>query len=117
MVKLMTLGSIPMWILLVAIVHPPAPRLSQVLNTSLVALFSGVFATSIFLFARGLASNASELAAVDATQSSEVVFALLGGLVFLKSEAPNVQSVIGLLLILVGLALFVKYQKPVEGDR
>ncbi len=110
-VLLMTLGSIPMWILLVAIVHPPAPRLSQVLNTSLVALFSGVFATSIFLFTRGLASNTSELAAVDATQSSEVVFALLGGVVFLKSEAPGIASALGLLLILAGLIFFVKYQK------
>ncbi len=68
-----------MWVVLIAIVRPPAPSPSQVLNTSLVALFSGVFATSIFLFVRGLASNAGELAAVDATQSSEVVFALLGG--------------------------------------
>ncbi len=110
-VLLMTLGSVPMWIVLIAIVRPPAPSPPQVLNTSLVALFSGVFATSIFLFARGQASNAGELAAVDATQSSEVVFALLGGLVFLKSEAPNVQSAIGLLLIFAGLTFFVKYQE------
>lgn len=110
-VLLMTLGSFPLWIVLVLIIHPPAPSSSQILNTSLVALFSGVFATSIFLFARNLASNSSELAAVDATQSSEVIFALLGGVVFLKSEAPNMVSTMGLLLILVGLAFFVKYQK------
>ena len=63
------------------------------------------------LFARNLAANSSELAAVDATQSSEVIFALLGGIIFLKSEAPNIKSTIGLVLILVGLAFFVKYQK------
>ncbi len=107
----MTLGSFPLWIVLVLIIHPSAPSSSQIMNTSLVALFSGVFATSIFLFARNLASNSSELAAVDATQSSEVIFALLGGVVFLKSEAPNMVSTMGLLLILVGLAFFVKYQK------
>ena len=110
-VLLMTLGSFPLWIVLVLIIHPSAPSSSQIMNTSLVALFSGVFATSIFLFARNLASNSSELAAVDATQSSEVIFALLGGVVFLKSEAPNMVSTMGLLLILVGLAFFVKYQK------
>jgi len=110
-VLLMTLGSVPLWVVVVVAAHPPAPSLSQILNTSLVALFSGVFATSIFLFARNLASNSSELAAVDATQSSEVVFALLGGLFFLKSEAPNLASAAGLILILAGLTFFVKYQK------
>ena len=110
-VLLMTLGSLPVWVLLILILHPPAPSSSQILNTSLVALFSGVFATSIFLFTRNLASNSSELAAVDATQASEVIFALLGGIVFLNSKPPNITSTIGLLLIVVGLAFFVKYQK------
>ena len=110
-VLLMTLGSFPLWAVVVLVTHPPAPSSSQVLNTSLVALFSGVFATSIFLFARNLASNSNELAGVDATQSSEVIFALLGGVVFLKSEIPNIESVMGLVLILVGLVFFVKYNK------
>ena len=110
-VLLMTIGSLPLWAVLVLITHPPAPSLSQILNTSLVALFSGVFATSIFLFTRNLASNSSELAGVDATQSSEVVFALIGGMLFLGSKAPNIESATGLVLILVGLVLFIKYQK------
>jgi len=77
-VFLMTLGSLPLWILLVLIVHPPAPSQSQIISTSLVALLSGVCATSLFLFARNLAKNSTELAGVDATQSSEVIFALIG---------------------------------------
>ncbi|WP_022666784.1 DMT family transporter [Desulfospira joergensenii] len=110
-VLLMTLGSFPLWICLVLITRPPPPSLSQVINTSLVALFSGVFATSIFLFARNRASNSNELAAVDATQSSEVIFALLGGLVFLGAAPPNWESVMGLVLILVGLGFFLRYQE------
>ena len=110
-VLLMTLGSFPLWVVLVLIIHPSVPSSSQIMNTALIALFSGVFATCIFLFARNLASNSSELAAVDATQSSEVVFALLGGIFFLKSEVPNMVSAAGLLLILIGLSLFIKYQK------
>ncbi|MCK5311392.1 MAG: multidrug resistance efflux transporter family protein [Desulfobacteraceae bacterium] len=110
-VLLMTLGSFPLWGVIVLTTHPPAPSSSQVFNTSLVALFSGVFATSIFLFARNLASNSNELAGVDATQSSEVIFALLGGVAFLGSEAPNIKSAIGLALILTGLFFFVKYNK------
>ncbi len=110
-VLLLTLGSFPLWIVLVLITQPPAPSMSQTLNTLLVALLSGVFATSIFLFARNLASNSNELAGVDATQASEVIFALLGGLLFLEGKAPNIVSIIGLVLILVGLLLFVTYQK------
>jgi drug/metabolite transporter (DMT)-like permease len=110
-VLLMTLGSFPLWLGLVLLTQPPVPSVSQILNTSLVALFSGVFATSIFLFARYLASNSNELAGVDATQSSEVVFALLGGVVFLGSNVPNLESIIGIFMILAGLAFFVVHQK------
>ncbi|MDD9301192.1 MAG: multidrug resistance efflux transporter family protein [Desulfobacter sp.] len=110
-VWLMTLGSFPLWAVLVIVVSPPAPAISQWMNAGAVALFSGIFATGIFLFARTLASNANELAAVDATQSSEVVFALAGGLVFLGTQAPDRTAIIGLLMILSGLIFFIKYQK------
>lgn len=110
-ILLMTLGSFPLWIGLVLITRPPVPELSQILSTSLVALFSGIFATGIFLFARNLASDSNELAGVDATQSSEVIFALIGGILFLESEVPGIESLAGLVLILIGLAFFVKFQK------
>lgn len=110
-VFLMTLGSLPLWVILVVAVHPPPPSFSQVVNTSFVALFSGIFATGIFLYARNLASNSNELAGVDATQASEVIFALCGGVAFLHSAPPNRVSVVGLIIILIGLVLFIKYQK------
>ena len=110
-VLLMTTGSFPLWVVLILLTQPPAPSAAQMINTLLVALLSGVFATSIFLFARNLASTPNELAGVDATQASEVIFALLGGIVFLGGSAPKVTSMIGLALILAGLMLFVKLQK------
>ena len=110
-VFLMTLGSLPLWFLLVALVRPPAPAVFQIANTALVALFSGVFATGIFLFARNLASDPNELAAVDATQSSEVVFAMAGGMALSGSGLPNALSLAGLTLILAGLGFFIRYQK------
>ncbi len=110
-VLLMTLGSLPLWIILIVLIHPPLPASSQIMNTALVALFSGVFATGIFLFARNLAANSNELAAVDATQSSEVIFALMGGILFLGGKMPNGVSLFGLGLILMGLGFFIKYQK------
>ncbi len=109
-VFLMTLGSFPLWILLVLVIHPPAPSQSQIISTALVALLSGVCATSLFLFARNIAKNSTELAGVDATQSSEVIFALIGGLLFLDSSSPTWISLIGLALILIGLTLFIKSQ-------
>ena len=66
--------------------------MGQVLNTSLVALLSGLVATTLFLLARHQAHTSSELAAVDATQSSEVIFALLGEMLFLGTALPNAQA-------------------------
>ena len=109
-VLLMTTGSFPLWGVLILQIQPPAPMIEQVGNTLLVALFSGVVATSIFLFARNLASTPGELAGVDATQASEVVFALIGGLFFLGGNIPNTISIIGLTLILIGLILFASFQ-------
>jgi drug/metabolite transporter (DMT)-like permease len=109
-VMLLSLGSLPMWGGVIAVVQPPLPTPSQIINTSLVALLSGVCATSIFLYARNKASTAAELAGVDATQASEVVFALVGGMVFLNTGIPNITSLFGLLLIILGLFLFVRYQ-------
>lgn len=108
-VTLLTWGSLPVWIILVLIFQPPLPSHEQVLNTLLVALLSGVIGTSIFLYIRNKASSPSQLAGVDATQSSEVVFALIGGMMFLDKAMPNIISTIGLFLILGGLVMFVKY--------
>ena len=109
-VMLLCLGSIPFWIILLLLIQPALPSSSQVLNSSLVALFSGVFATTIFLYARGLAKNSNEIAAVDATQASEVIFAMFGGFLLFGTISINFYSIIGLILILLGLFLFIKYQ-------
>lgn len=110
-ILLMTLGSFPLWIVLLFATRPPLPALSQIVNTSLVAFFSGICATGIFLFARNLASHPKELAGVDATQSSEALFALLGGILFLKSEPPGIAALGGLLLIVTGLIFFAASEK------
>lgn len=106
---LMTVGSLPLWLVLVLTIQPPAPSPAQIANTLLVAVLSGVVATSIFLFSRNLASSPNELAGVDATQASEVIFALVGGILFLGGGAPNIVSMIGLLLIFSGLLCFIKF--------
>ena len=110
-VLLMSLGSVPFWLVLVGISTPPSPSAGQLINTALVAIFSGIVATSLFLFARSKAKRASELAAVDATQSSEVVFAMAGEIIILNSPLPNGIAIAGIFLVFLGLILFIRFQE------
>ena len=110
-VLLLSLGSIPFWIVLILFINPPMPSTGQVLNSSLVALLSGLVATTLFLLARHRAHTSSELAAVDATQSSEVIFALLGEMLFLGAELPNTQAWLGMAFVFVGLGFFIYFQE------
>ena len=75
------------------------------------SLFSGVIATSLFLMARNKARKPSELAAVDATQASEVIFALIVEIVILNAPLPNSLAIAGIGLVFFGLALFIRFQE------
>ena len=107
-VWLMTLGSLPFWLLLGVIIRPEMPRASQLFNTLLVAILAGVGATSIFFYARERAVTSSEVAGVDSTQASEVIFALIGGILLLNNALPSAMGLIGIGLIMLGLILFAK---------
>jgi drug/metabolite transporter (DMT)-like permease len=109
-VLLLTLGSLPFWILLLAFTSPPAPTRGQLLSTALVALLSGVIATTLFLYARHLCTQPYEIAAVDATQSMEVVFSLIGEIIFLGGALPGAIGMIGVALTIIGLAAYMKMQ-------
>lgn len=102
-VLLMTLGSIPFWILLWAGVRPESPNPSQWLHTAIVALSSGVVATSLFYKARNASHDPLAIAAVDATQAGEVVFSLFGEILFLHGAWPGLCGWWGLGLIVGGL--------------
>ena len=107
-VWLMTLGSLPFWLILGIIVRPTAPSTSQLFNTLLVAVLAGVAATSIFFYARERAETSSEVAGVDSTQASEVIFALIGGILLLNNTLPSAMGLSGIGLIMLGLILFAK---------
>jgi drug/metabolite transporter (DMT)-like permease len=113
-VLLMSLGSVPFWLGLLFWIHPPPPSTGQFINTALVALFSGIIATSLFLLARTKARKPSQLAAVDATQSSEVVFAMGAECLLLNAPLPNLTASIGIVLVFVGLFFFIWFQE--SGD-
>ncbi|MCM0084257.1 multidrug resistance efflux transporter family protein [Geomonas sp. Red32] len=109
-VLLMVLGSIPFWILLILLSRPGVPSRGQLVNTLMVALFSGVIATTLFFRARHLARTPMELAAVDATQSTEVLFSLLGEIVFLQGAVPGAAGCAGITLCVTGLVLYIRSQ-------
>ena len=107
-VWLMTLGSLPFWLVLGVLVRPEPPATTQLFNILLVALLAGVAATSIFFYAREQAVTSSEVAGVDSTQASEVIFALIGGILLLNNALPSTLGLVGIGLIMVGLILFAK---------
>jgi drug/metabolite transporter (DMT)-like permease len=109
-VLLLTIGSLPLWAVLILCTAPPPPSMGQVAQTALVALCSGVIATSLFLVARHSAGSTAELAAADCTQSMEVVFSLAGEAVLLGHVMPGLMGWTGILLTMVGLTLYVTVQ-------
>jgi drug/metabolite transporter (DMT)-like permease len=109
-VLLMTLGSVPFWLVLILVCQPPPPAASQVVQTAMVALFSGIVATSLFLYARQLARDPYELSAVDATQASEVIFALIGEIFLLHAPVPSISGIAGIAITILGLCLYIRAQ-------
>jgi hypothetical protein len=109
-VLLLTLGALPFWLITIVVTQPPPPTAGQWASTALVALLSGVIATSLFVYARHLARNAYELAAVDATQSAEVIFALIGETLLLGGALPSLLGSAGIGLTILGLILYLLAQ-------
>jgi len=104
----MCLGSLPCWIALSAIgfVDGGAPAASQVWQSLLVALCSGLIATSLFFFATEIAAGDQNLLAmVEATQSTQVIFTLVGELLLLNSTWPTLTAMAGILIVCFGIAM------------
>lgn len=104
----MTLCSVPFWLVLsgYGMVSAGTPSANQAFQSFLVALFSGVIATLLFFKATDMVkTDVRWLAAVESTQALEVVFALLGGMLFLGESMPDAAGFAGILLIIGGIAL------------
>jgi len=109
-VLLLTIGSIPFWIILLLWTKPPPPSSGQLISTVLVALLSGVIATTLFLYARHLCKQPYEIAAVDATQSMEVIFSLAGEVILLHGALPGPLGLAGIALTVIGLIAYIVMQ-------
>ena len=104
----MTLCSLPFWIILsvFGVTEVGLPSVGQSLQALCVALFSGVVATLLFFKATDLVkSNQKHLAVIESTQAGEVIFTLLGGILFLGDASPDWIGGLGILLIVFGMIL------------
>jgi len=102
----MTIGSLPFWLVLsaVATVRVGLPSATQLLQAFIVSVFSGLVATLVFFEGTRLVKNHPQrLALVESTQCGEVIFSLLGGILFLQDALPGLYGWLGLLLIVGGM--------------
>lgn len=102
----MTLMSTPFWLLLsvFAGVGAGLPSSGQILQSLIVAVFSGVVATLLFFEATNLVKhNHKQLAVVEATQAGEVLFTLLGGCLFLSDRLPSLLGFLGIAIVTIGI--------------
>ena len=102
----MTLMSVPFWLLLAVFagLDEGLPSGGQMLQSLIVAVFSGVIATMLFFEATNLVKhNHQQLAVVEATQAGEVLFTLFGGCLFLGDQIPTTLGFLGVFIVIVGI--------------
>ena len=104
----MTLCSMPFWILIsiFGVLSVGMPSNGQILQSLVVAIFSGIIATILFFKATDIVSNDShKLAVVESTQSGEVIFTLIGGVFIFHDKYPTFVGLAGIILIVIGMIL------------
>ncbi|BBH24358.1 hypothetical protein Back11_57030 [Paenibacillus baekrokdamisoli] len=104
----MTLASLPLWFVLslYGFFNVGTPSKVQTVQAVLVAVFSGVIATVLFFKATDMVrGNMQKLASIEATQSMEVLFALIGELIFLSIQVPSPLSWSGMFVVILGMIL------------
>lgn len=104
----MTIASMPAWIILAicAIFTVGFPSPSQVFQSLIVGISSGVIATVLFFIATDrVRDNQGKLAAVEATQSTEVIFVIIGEMMLLSLPLPDPIALCGLGVIIIGMLL------------
>lgn len=113
----MTLASLPFWLLLslYGLWTDGPPSGGQTIQAFIVAVSSGVIATVLFFQATDLVKgDMARLAAVEATQSAEVLFAVVGEMLILSAPMPQGLSLFGIFLVMAGMMLhsYVSNRKP-----
>lgn len=106
----MTIASLPFWLVLAAVglVRTGPPGGEQLAQSALVAVVGGLLATALFFAATArVRRHPVRLAAVEATQSGEVVFAAGLEVVLLGAAFPSPVAWAGIALIVAGIGATV----------
>lgn len=104
----MTIGSLPFWVVLgtIAMFTDGLPTKTQTVQSFWVAICSGIIATLLFFQATNFVQhNMVKLAAVEATQSIQVLFVLVGEIIFLHAPLPTPISLVGMIFVIGGMVL------------
>ncbi len=104
----MTVCSMPFWIIISfsGSVSVGWPSEGQVVQSLIVAVFSGIIATILFFKATDLVKgDAHRLAVVESTQSGEVIFTLLGGIFIFHDKIPTTLGFAGIIFVVAGMIL------------
>ena len=104
----MTIASLPLWLVLsiYGVLTTGLPSNSQAYQSLIVAISSGIIATVLFFMATDMVrTSMPKLAAVEATQSMEVIFALIGEFLLLGIAFPSPIAFAGLTLVILGMVI------------
>ncbi|SDI48011.1 DMT family transporter [Alteribacillus bidgolensis] len=113
----MTLATLPVWfiICIFGFIKSGGPSTDQIFQAFIVAICSGVIATSLFFIATdSVRKHQSKLAAVEATQSTQVLFVVIGEVLLLSVPLPNATASVGLIVIITGMLLHSYYAKKIK---
>lgn len=104
----MTIMTMPIWIIfgIIALFTVGPPSFNQVFQSFIVGVCSGVIATSLFFMATDrVRHDQGKLAAVEATQSTQLIFVIVGEMAILGIALPTRVALIGILVIIIGMTL------------
>ena len=104
----MTMMTIPVWIVfaIIALATVGPPSFNQVFQSFIVGVSSGVIATTLFFMATDrVRHDQGKLAAVEATQSTQLIFVILGEMMILGIAPPTLLAVVGIIVIIIGMSL------------
>lgn len=116
----MTLASTPFWLIIAGIGGATVglPSNDQVFQSFIVGISSGIIATVLFFFATELVKHdQSKLAAVEATQATQIIFVIFGEVLLLSAPMPTMYSFVGLFMIAGGMvlhSLFSNRKTPIK---
>ncbi|AMG19393.1 hypothetical protein AST07_09295 [Staphylococcus saprophyticus] len=105
----MTLVTLPIWVVIFicGVLKSGPPSSNQLLQTFIVAVFSGIIATTLFFYATNMVKhNQAKLGAVESTQATEIIFTLIGEMLLLDLPLPSTVSMIGIIIITLGIFIY-----------